>query len=921
MPEGTTRATASEADAARREQDRLEMREVRARLNERVGDLAERLLGAPQVKRGHEWEWPGGIGVAVNGPDRGKWNVWNDPDAKGWPLDLIRWKLGGTFGETARYAREFLGMPARGRAMTTEERAALSQRLDEELKRTKAAAAREAAQTARKQAKATRDAQVEWKASMPAPADHPYLVAKQLPAEGWRVNARNELLVPAFDAKGQHKATQQIAPDGGAAWRAAGWEGEGNKRFPAHSPMDGLFAVVGGRPDPAKPMRFVEGAATGHSLHIITGEPVAITFSAGNMVKVMRDWHARCPDQGLIAAVDNDHHKPLMTPPKRNVGLEIGERMRGEVGAVVAPPPFASGEAGTDWNDYLITHGRAAARDAFARIIATPAPTPETAPMPDTNVPSPPVEPVAAPARDPRQALLEIEAVEAARLGMSPKRAVEIARSSVGALSDEQVTQRLASVAERGWAVLPDGTINPNAVQRTPQHVDPMRAAVGALVEHARDLDRTAPDLARTVGMLAARADEPGALRQENFRTRVAYAVLDVEKAKGADLALPAEIRQEFNERAVAYPGLTNQRALDLLRETPALTDPGLVREIRRVAANIAKEPDQGTPQIAERLDVLENKLRVLTGPPPAPPAPSEAPPAYPPGADPAQAAPGPAPDPAPRVAPLHAVASPGPGAQAAPAPAAPQVAPGGAAAAPKGPDPAAPVAAVGRQTVAGQVLQALRPAPPSGPPPWDQRLAPFSDRVAGLEARMADGRSARLVDTAHRTGQAATAAVERFATGPGRGLLDQVQARAATDPGGLSAVIQGMAPGGAHAGLRQQFDVAMAQNPAFAQQYKALTTALNAYGEASLAVRADQQARGAPATATVGLDRIDAALGEEAARIPGLTPGKSTLDELASRVADALQQGMEKVRAAVVGAVGAIRAGAGSAPGPSPAP
>lgn len=935
MPDGAPRRSRAEIEADRKEQDRLELREIRANLNGRVSKLAEQLLGAPQTKRGDEWEWPGGLGVAVAGKDCGKWNVWNDPDAKGWPLDLIRWKLGGSFGEAVRYARDFLGMPARGRTMSADERATLAARLDDERKQREAEAAQEAAEKARKQAKATETARAELKAAKPAPEDHPYLQAKGLPAAGWVVDRHNNLLVPAFNARGEHMANQQIAPDGGAAWRAAvpPWTGEGNKRFPANSPMDGLFCLIGGKQDPAKPMRFAEGAATGQSIAACTGEPVAITFSAGNMIKVMRAWRKRNPDQVMITAGDNDHHKPRQDPPKPNVGAEVAARLWSEIGAIPALPPFAEGDAGKDWNDFHRARGAAAVWEEFDRVIESiPKMKQETAAVPDGSTVAPTEAAAAAsPPPDPRRLLTEAAAIEAIRTGAAtdPAAATRAAKTMVGSMSDEQVASTLASMPDRKWAMRPDGTLDPGAAKAPPtaaKPVDPILAVIGSLQQHSDGLREKSPALAEAINALARKATEnPGAFAHEQLRTRVAWVVMDVERATGAKVEMPDDLRRELDGRMVTYPGLTNQRGQALMRETAVLASAALVREIRRTVADIVRGGAQDTPEIGDRLDVLENKVRVrdpgvapanhTPSGPPDPVPPPAAPPEHHAAADPASPPPA-----APPVKPIAEAASPGPGAQpAAAAVYASQPKPQGAqqqsaagTAAPAG----APAAA--RQSLASSLLGRLSGSGDAGPRPWEKITSGLAQRIDNFEATQKEKRLGRDVEEAEAFGKTATRMVEEFVSGPGKGVLDRIQAAASRDPGGLTAVIGGMRPGGSHQGLRTDFDRALSDRR-FSNGYEDAKAAIEAYGAKRAKLARDVAERGLDAGKLAPLERIDAALGEEAARIPGRAEGKSMLDELASKAAEIFAKAMQAVRDAIRPTPAAAPAAMAAAPSPAP--
>jgi hypothetical protein len=186
------------------------------------------------------------------------------------------------------------------------------------------------------------------------------------------------------------------------------------------------------------------------------------------------------------------------------------------------------------------------------------------------------------------------------------------------------------------------------------------------------------------------------------------------------------------------------------------------------------------------------------------------------------------------------------------------------------------------------------------------------------MEESIANRRTARVVADAESAGRAAMTAVEAFVSGPGRNLLERVQTAAAREPGGLDSVIKEMRQGGTHAGLRTEFDEAL-RTPAFAKSYDQAIKALGKYGEARQAQMQEFGRRGIDPAKAAAFERIDASLGEDAARIPGREGGKSALQELATKAAEVFMAAVDKVRAMVNGAVSANRATASPSRSPSP--
>ena len=345
-----------EQDAARRSAWVAELQEVKEGLRNNAADVAVTLLGKPAMRTGTELRWGknGSLAVSIAGPDRGKWFD-HQAGTGGDVLKLIMERGGLPFGRAVAFAREKLGMPQPGAAkpLSHGERLALERRHAEMAeRRTQEAAAHEATRHARHETVARRAAFV-LERSKPADGSHPYLNAKGLPPAGERVDRRGRLRLPLQDHTGKVWSLQHIEQHA---------DGSNSKRFLRASKAGGMFTVIG-KVEPGKPVAFVEGHATGRSFHRATGLPVVVTYSVGNKQRVMTEWRQRDSKAVLVDAYDNDHHKPRRSPPQANAGLEMAERLRGEIGAVPVGPPFRSHDAGKDWNDYERQHGSAAMRE------------------------------------------------------------------------------------------------------------------------------------------------------------------------------------------------------------------------------------------------------------------------------------------------------------------------------------------------------------------------------------------------------------------------------------------------------------------------------------------------------------------------------------------------------------------------------
>jgi hypothetical protein len=621
-----------------------------------------------------------------------------------------------------------------------------------------------------------------------------------------------------------------------------------------------------------------------------------------------------------------------------------------EIGAVPALPPFTERDPGTDWNDFEQSSGSAAVRQQIDGAITAARTVQQEQSMDgDTTLaPAPVAESASAPA-DPRRVLIEATALEGiVTLGMDPRAAVTAAQGFVQGLTDNQVNLTLDAGPTRGWIMRADGSLDPvataaaikakdapeaatkaepavtkaDAGAATPPAASPastapadaLRGVVAQMAAQAGKLQQQAPDLAKTLASLDASLSSHDALRHEGLRTRIAWAIMDYERTTGTKLALPEDLRREMDERMVSYPGLRNPRAQAVLRETAAMSSVDLVRQVRRVVCKIAKARDQDTPEIADQLQTLDTQIRVMSGAV-APEKPAAAPAAATPATPPAKAAP--AVEGGSTVA-----ASPGPGVQAEVRTDAEGKQDGGAkagAAKPPAQDAAAgQTGGATRKTLANHLLSRVKPAPSDGHPPWERITSGLAERLERMEESIANRRTARVVADAESAGRAAMTAVEAFVSGPGRNLLERVQTAAAREPGGLDSVIKEMRQGGTHAGLRTEFDEAL-RTPAFAKSYDQAIKALGKYGEARQAQMQEFGRRGIDPAKAAAFERIDASLGEDAARIPGREGGKSALQELATKAEEVFMAAVDKVRAMVNGAVSANRATASPSPSPSP--
>ena len=108
---------------------------------------------------------------------------------------------------------------------------------------------------AKRQKEAAEDAAELWGGYEPAPADHPYLVRKQIQPHGARIDGQGRLVLAVADADGKIWSLQTIDADGGKLFMPGG-----RKR--------GCMFLIG---EPGDRIVIAEGFATGASIHEATG--------------------------------------------------------------------------------------------------------------------------------------------------------------------------------------------------------------------------------------------------------------------------------------------------------------------------------------------------------------------------------------------------------------------------------------------------------------------------------------------------------------------------------------------------------------------------------------------------------------------------------------------------------------------------
>jgi putative DNA primase/helicase len=203
-----------------------------------------------------------------------------------------------------------------------------------------------------KQAEAAIKAAGMWKAAMPAPEGHPYLIRKGIKPSGARLH--NDALVIPMRAGGEIQSLQFIGPDG-------------DKRFLTGGRVTGCYFSMG-NPKGAAALCIAEGFATGATIHEATGYPVAVAFNAGNLGPVAKAMRERFAELPLILCADDD------AATEGNPGIIKATEAAQSVSGLVAIPDFGADrpEGATDFNDMAKVCGLEAVGSAIANA-TTPA--------------------------------------------------------------------------------------------------------------------------------------------------------------------------------------------------------------------------------------------------------------------------------------------------------------------------------------------------------------------------------------------------------------------------------------------------------------------------------------------------------------------------------------------------------------------
>lgn len=140
-----------------------------------------------------------------------------------------------------------------------------------------------------------------------------------------KITHDGNLLIPAYDEHGKIWNVQTITPDG-------------QKLFIQESGgrTGGCFFVIGEvQPDlyDVYVICIAEGYATGMSIHMATGHPVALSFVANNLPKVGAVLRQKYPNAVFVYCADDDS-------AKENTGLKYAEEAQAITGGIIVLPDF-----------------------------------------------------------------------------------------------------------------------------------------------------------------------------------------------------------------------------------------------------------------------------------------------------------------------------------------------------------------------------------------------------------------------------------------------------------------------------------------------------------------------------------------------------------------------------------------------------
>ena len=432
---------------------------------------------------------------------------------------------------------------------------------------------------------------------------------------------------------------------------------------------------------------------------------------------------------------------------------------------------------------------------------------------------------------------------------------------------------------------------------RRPEARDPVHDLVARLNRDATQLATKDPELSRSVRQLAEAADRPGRTDDPNFRTRTAYALQDMERLGGPISTVPAALREEMTRLAGSAPGLQNERLQELVRTTKSMDDMQLVRDIRRTAMEVAFQGgDQSGKLVMDRVEALENRARLGSGPSTGPAERSQSPTTPPGPTSRSPAADEATPEPPGRKSDRQAHQNDGQ------------------------PSPLQPSQQTGAERlVSGQgpgalALGALARHAAKEVSEVRGQATSVVDRIARHGDAQQQQRDEATIQGAERSQRAALDALQAFQKGAGSNILTKIQDAAKSEPGGLQAVLSEMREGGRFSSLRSQFNADLVVERGMSAAYDKVASSLQQYSGDRTAVEAIGARRGTGQALEARFEKMDAEIGKATAAIPSRGDGKSVLEDLGDKMREVLDRAVQAVRSA-------FTPGPRAASSPSPSP
>ena len=204
------------------------------------------------------------------------------------------------------------------------------------------------------QEKAKKRAYAKWM-NAEAAQEHPYLSKKDIEPLEVRQDKHGNLIVPGYDLESGRIQTLEYINQEGAKWYEKG------------CPKKGAVCVLPNKEalKEADVVLMVEGYATGASVHLATGLPVAVAFDAGNIKDAARAIKAKIPNARITICADNDPPRPDGT----NIGVMKAKEAAASIpGTKVVVADFSQDEKSrglTDFNDLHKARGLAAVKNAI----------------------------------------------------------------------------------------------------------------------------------------------------------------------------------------------------------------------------------------------------------------------------------------------------------------------------------------------------------------------------------------------------------------------------------------------------------------------------------------------------------------------------------------------------------------------------